>query len=543
MDLAGEIVLARNQILRHAASTSDPGFLSTAHSLNALTTELQERVMKTRMQPVRGLFAKLPRLVRDVSGRCGKSIRLELSGEETELDRTILDGIKDPLTHLVRNAIDHGAETPAERTEAGKTPQVTVAIRASHDSGYVRIVVSDDGRGIDPLRVGRKAIERRLLSQAELERTAPGDLLKLIFLPGFSTASSVSEISGRGVGMDVVKTMVEQLGGTVDLESEAGRGTAVILSIPLTLAIMPALIVSTGGDRYAIPQTSVHEIVRIIPQRGDRLEWVGDAPVYRLRGQLLPLVFLDRQLELDSPTVPGAAGPINIAVVQVQGRRFGIVVDRIEDAAEIVVKPLARQVQAASIFGGATILSDGTVALILDLVDMARRTRAGLEEVARHAASEQQAAGPTNTVPTTTMLVFAIGRRLLATELGEVKRIEKLHASAIETTGRGSVVQYRGELMPVMPLGDLLDAPHDTEGEFVHLLVCDRGDKPVGLLVDRVVDVVVGAFEVKRRAARHGLRGTAVVQGRATDVVDLPALLSRIAPSIRPPAGDALDGA
>ena len=392
MNLVGELVLARNQVLQYTATQNDAAFLGTSQRLNLITSELQEGVMKTRMQPIGGIWGKLPRVVRDLSLVCKKQVRVEMEGTETELDKTIIEAIKDPLTHLVRNAVDHGIEAPDERARSGKPVEGRLLLRAYHEGGQVNIEIADDGAGIDGERVKSKALERGLISAEQAARLGERELMNLIFLPGFSTAASVTNVSGRGVGMDVVKTNIERIGGTVEVSSTAGRGTTHKLKIPLTLAIIPALTVTAAGERYAIPQVNLLELVRLktdaaldAPPDGGHdaardacaenarggVELIHGVPVYRLRGRLLPLVYLARELQ-GSPRgfEPGERAPrpesTHVVVLQAEERQFGLVVDEVNDTEEIVVKPLGRKLKGIPVFAGATIMGDGRVALARD---------------------------------------------------------------------------------------------------------------------------------------------------------------------------------
>ena len=324
MTLVGELVLARNQIMQFSTSQDDSSFLGTVQRLNLLTTELQASVMKTRMQPIGNMWSKFPRVVRDLAMACGKQVRLEMDGKETELDKTIVEAIRDPLTHLVRNAVDHGIETPAERMLKEKPAEGRLALQASHEGGKVIIKIVDDGRGIDPVRVCQKAIAAKLITPEQAERMSEQEIIELIFLPGFSTAEAVTNFSGRGVGMDVVRTNVEKIGGTVDIDTKPGSGTTLKMKIPLTLAIIPALTITSGEDRYAIPQVSLLELVRLEGEQAKKgIEWIHGAAVYRLRGNLLPLVYLNRELEVGESQA-GAEGEINIVVLQADERQFGL---------------------------------------------------------------------------------------------------------------------------------------------------------------------------------------------------------------------------
>jgi len=348
MNLVGELVLARNQILQFASRMKDTSFLAASQRLNLITTELQEGVMKTRMQPIGNIWGQFPRTVRDVALGCGKEVNIEMEGKETELDKTIIEAIKDPLTHLVRNSVDHGIELSEDRVKVGKDRSGRLILRAFHEGGQVNIEISDDGAGLNADRIRKKAVERAVITAEQAARMTEREIFNLIFLPGFSTAEKVTNVSGRGVGMDVVKTNVEKIGGTVDVQSTLGKGTTVRVKIPLTLAIIPALVVTCGGDRYAIPQVSLLELVRFeADEVAKGIEMVQGAPVHRLRGRLLPLVYLSRVLELAGGAEPRsqAGNAVNIVVLQAEGRAFGLVVDEINDTEEIVVKPLGKQLK------------------------------------------------------------------------------------------------------------------------------------------------------------------------------------------------------
>jgi two-component system chemotaxis sensor kinase CheA len=334
--------------------------------------------MKTRMQPIGNIWSKLPRVVRDLASSCGKQVRLEMEGKETELDKTIIEAIKDPLTHIVRNAVDHGIENPATRQQNGKPSEGCLKMRAYHEGGQVIIEISDDGGGLDLERVKQKAVQKMLISAEQVSILTDHQAIQLVFMPGFSTAEKITNVSGRGVGMDVVKTNIEKIGGMVDMQTVRGAGTTLKIKIPLTLAIIPALIVTSGGERFAIPQVSLLELVRLEKSQEDaQIEYIHGAPIYRLRGQLLPLVYLNKQLKLDDSR-PGveadAQEETNIVVLQADGHPFGLVVDKINDTQEIVVKPLGKQLKGVICFAGATIMGDGKVALILDVLGLAQQS-------------------------------------------------------------------------------------------------------------------------------------------------------------------------
>ena len=386
MNLVGELVLARNQLLQFSSMRQDPGFQAVSQRMNLIATELQEEVMKTRMQPIGNVWDKFPRKVRDLALSCHKEVRLEMEGQDTELDCTIIEAIKDPMTHLVRNCIDHGIEPPEVRKQSGKSSTGILKLRAFHEGGQVNIDVTDDGAGLNAERIRQKALERGLITAQSASRLCDRDIFNLIFLPGFPTAEKITNVSGRGVGMDVVKTNVEKIGGTVDVQSTASQGTTAHMKIPLTLAIIPALIVTTAGDRYAVPQVNLLELVRLEGEQArTAIEQVGGAPVYRLRGKLLPLTYLRHKLRAEvNKTSATESQNVNIVVLRADDREFGLVVDEINDTQEIVVKPLGKQLKSINAYAGATIMGDGKVALILDVLGLAQRAKlvSGLSEKA-----------------------------------------------------------------------------------------------------------------------------------------------------------------
>ncbi len=533
MNLVGELVLARNQIMQVGAASNDSAFLGASQRLNLLTTELQEGVMKTRMQPIGNVWNKLPRVVRDLAMACGKQVAVEMEGSETELDRTIIEAIKDPLTHVVRNAIDHGIETPEARRARGKPETGRLSLRSFHEGGRVNIEISDDGAGLDPEAIRAKAIERGLVTAERAARLGPGEVVNFIFLPGFSTARSVTNVSGRGVGMDVVKTNIERIGGTVDVQTRRGEGTTLRIKIPLTLAIVPALIVSSGGERYAIPQVNLLELVRIDGSRAG-LESVQGAPVYRLRGNLLPLVFLDRVLGLE---VEGAAAAeaLNIVVLQADGRQFGLVVDGVHDTEEIVVKPLGKELKGVVAFAGATIMGDGHVALILDVVGLAQR--AGIIAVGRD-RSRGDRAGAVPSDELEALLLFRVGGCRLALPLSMVARLEEFPRDRVERAGRRAVLQYRGEILPVVELASYVEGGRDpdegaSEGDdaTIKVIVYSEQGKSIGLSVSRVLDVVEERVVIKRGVAQKGVLGAAVIQGKVTDMLDVHGVIRAADPT------------
>lgn len=532
MNMVGELVLARNQIIQNVGQPDPTALLAAAQRLNLITTELQGGVMKTRMQPIGNVWAKFPRIVRDLSHELGKKISLVMEGQETELDRTIIEAIKDPLTHIVRNAIDHGLELPAARVAAGKPEEGRLVLRAFHEGGQVNIEFTDDGQGINVARVKAKAVQRGLVPADQAARLTDREVFNLIFLPGFSTTEKVTNLSGRGVGMDVVKTNIEKIGGSVDVHSTAGRGTTLKIKIPLTLAIIPALIVTSGGERFAIPQVSLLELVRLEGEDAQRkIETLYNAPVYRLRGQLLPLVYLNRHLGLK----PAAGGDdaVSIVILQADGRQFGLVVDTINDAEEIVVKPLGKQLKGLACFAGATIMGDGRVALILDVLGVAQQASVIAE--ARDRGLAEADTGREARDDRQTLLLFETGHgRPMALPLSLVARLEEVPGSGVERSGRQEVVQYRGQIMPLIRVGQFVGDEPDSSvdsADLLQVIVHSAHGRSIGLIVSKISDVVHETLTVRRASAREGILGSAVIQERVTDLLDLENVIRAADPS------------
>ncbi|HEU5474245.1 MAG TPA: chemotaxis protein CheW [Actinophytocola sp.] len=517
MRLVGELVLTRNQMVRAAETANEQNFAGTAQRLNIITSELQEGVMKTRMQPIKNLWSKLPRVVRDLAVACGREVRLEMEGADTELDRSLLESVKDPLTHLVRNAVDHGIEPPEDRAAAGKPREGTLTLRAYHEHGQVIVEVADDGGGIHPDRVGATAVKRGVVTQTQLDAMDDEEILKLVFRPGFSTANQVSNVSGRGVGMDVVRTNLEAIGGAVDLRSVPGEGTTWRLTIPLTLAIVQALMIESGDQRYAVPQMAVHELVYVDGQGSAKVEYVSGAPVYRLRGKLLPLVRLGHALGGE----PGGADQeIYVAVLKGDGHQFGLVVDRVLNTEEVVVKPLAARFKDVGCYAGATILGDGRVSLILDVQALARRSQLGsLERTGSHGSAQvdEQVKVDGNG---DRLLINKVADRRVAIPLSMVTRLEEFPVASIERVGSREVVQYRGEILPVLRLAQLLGAWSETESATVPAIVYTDSGRSVALAVDEILDIVEDAGP---HSGLHddGLNGSAVIQDQVTELLDV----------------------
>jgi chemotaxis protein histidine kinase CheA len=679
MNLVGELVLARNQILQFSSTQQDTTFLNTTQRLNLITTELQEGVMKTRMQPIGNIWSKFPRVVRDLATACGKQVHIEMEGKETELDKTIIEAIKDPLTHLARNAVDHGIEAPEKRLAAGKPPQGRLFLRAFHEGGQVNIEISDDGAGIDLERLKHKSLEKGLLTPDQAARMSDRELLNLIFLPGVSTAEKVTNVSGRGVGMDVVKTNIEKIGGTVDIQSRVGQGTTLKIKIPLTLAIIPALMVTSGGDRYAIPQVSLLELVRLEGEQARKgIEMIHGAPVYRLRGHLLPLVHLKRELKgtanaqvqegassqvnasaelldfaaarekhqrwfdrlhqfLDGNTaltveqagshndcalgkwlystglkeygdIPEmqelekthagfhalvrnvvtfkAAGHhaqaeqefanvkptsekivelliqvekkvlesrnVNIVVLQADDRQFGLVVDEINDTEEIVVKPLGKQLKGISTFAGATIMGDGQVALILDVLGLAQRANVVSEVRDRSVTEKAVEAEGRRDEGESLLLLRGPDDGRMAMPLSLVARLEEFSRSNVEKAEGRYVVQYRGQILPLIQLSSALPERRQQprglksselggESEKIQVVVYTDQGRSVGLVVDRILDIAHENAKAHKRVGREGTLGSLVVQSRVTELLDVKGIISAADPNFFKDAGPGME--
>ena len=517
MNLVGELVLTRNQVLQ--ATSADPKMTMLSRRLDMVTADLRESVMKARMQPVSNVFSKMPRMVRDLAQSLDRRVRLQMEGQETELDKSLLEAIKDPLTHAVRNSLDHGIEPPSVREAAGKDPEGTLRLRAMQEGSHVIIEVADDGAGIAVDRVREKAIERGLISAERATLLSERELLQLIFLPGFSTAKTVTNVSGRGVGMDVVRTNVEKIGGKVEIDSRAGKGTTLRLRIPLTLAIIPALIVRSVRQSFALPQGALSELVHVpVEQAATMIEWIEDAPLYRLRGKLLPLVFLDRLLMPSTAGAGSRAQDSFIAVLDADGRRFGLVVDGLADPEEIVVKPLSSALKGIGLYSGATVLGNGDLALILDPGSIALKADVMMsgEEEAAHAASEGATDG---TNGSEFLLVEAAGRKA-AVALADVLRIEQIPVKRIEYVGMRPVINFDGQLLPVDDTAGVLAAVQgDPEAPLV-VVVCRDGNRHVGIAVSHVLDVATGSELVE---AGNSVRtdGVTLLKDCVTGIVNL----------------------
>jgi two-component system chemotaxis sensor kinase CheA len=536
MNLVGELVLARNQLLQASNSLQNVPLQSVSQRMNLIVTEVQEQVMKTRMQPIGIVWNKFPRTVRDLALNCGKEVHLEMEGQDTELDRTIIEAIKDPLTHLVRNAIDHGIEIPEVRRQAGKDPVGRLTLRAFHEGGRVNVEIRDDGAGLNVDRLLKKAIERGLVTEQQAKAMNERDVFNLIFLPGFSTAEKVTNVSGRGVGMDVVRTNVEKINGTIDIQSKPGKGTTVGVSIPLTLAIVPALMVSCRNERFAIPQVSVLELVGLDSGSGHAIELVHGAPVYRLRGSLLPLVYLDRELQLVAVNPASSPTAGSIVVLQAEGRQFGLVIDDILDTEEIVVKPLSEQFKGITAYSGATIMGDGRVALILDVLGLAERAKV-ISEAQKSVRENSQQEVRTEAAADQQTLLLArngpIGQ--VAIPLSAVARLEGFSANLVKRVGDREVMEYRGQVVPVVRLSQVVPpdqsaAEQSSLSSSIEVVIYSQDGHTVALIVDCIVDIVEQHTAVDSLASRPGVIGSFLNEHNIAELLDLPSIVRTAVP-------------
>ena len=526
MTLVSELVLTRNQLLQMIRGRDDSEFAAPLQRLSHITSDLQEGVMKTRMQPIGNAWSKLPRIVRDLGIEMGKKIDLQMYGAETELDRQVSELIKDPLTHMVRNSADHGLEDTEGRRAAGKSETGIVKLNAFHEGGHIIIEIADDGKGLSISRIRAKALSNGITTEAELDSLSEQQIAQFIFKAGFSTAEKVTSVSGRGVGMDVVRTNIEQIGGTIELKTVEGKGTTFTIKIPLTLAIVSALIVECASERFAIPQISVLELVRMTANTETRIEKINRSPVLRLRDRLLPLVSLGNLLKLHQDSIYDLAARLAdensgvdetfIVVTQVGTYTFGIIVDRVFDTEEIVVKPVAPILRHISMFSGNTILGDGSVIMILDPNGIATATgEVTMNPAAGDGGSSYEISRSDDT---TSLLIFRAGSEdLKAVPLALVARLEEVDMTKAEYSFGRPVVQYRGQLMPLVAVSRGVEIA--KEGRQSILVFSDR-DRSMGLVVDEIVDIVESRLKVELKAEAEGIIGTAIIGERATDVID-----------------------
>lgn len=529
MTMVSELVLTRNQLLQILRSAKESEFSTPLQRLNHVVSDLQEGVMKTRMQPIGAAWSKLPRIIRDLSMEVHKKIDLVMIGQDTELDRQVLELIKDPLTHMVRNSGDHGIELPADRVAAGKPETGKIVLHAYHEGGHIIIQIKDDGKGLNTKRIREKVLEKGLASFEEVEAMTDRQIQQFIFAAGFSTAEKVTSISGRGVGMDVVRTNIEKIGGTIDLLSIEGKGSTFTIKIPLTLAIVSALIVECAGERYAIPQLSVQELVLGSETGDNRIENINGTPVFRLRDRLLPLVYLQQLLKLpDAPVDPkedsnrrkgSTSNNRYIVVTKVGGYTFGIIVDRVFDTEEIVVKPVARILSDIELFSGNTILGDGSVIMILDPGGIANASgEITMADTTEQDAEAEAAAKSREGARTSLLLFYATGNSPRAVPLSLVARLEDVDVSKIEHSNDQMLIQYRDSLMPLIKFD--ADLELITEGTQPTLVFSD-GTRTMGLMVREIIDIVEDNINVQINSDRYGFLGSTIIHGRATDIIDV----------------------
>lgn len=527
MNLVGELVLARNQLMQCAQTDSFDALLTTAQRINLITSDLQESVMKTRLQAVGTVWNKFPRVVRDVASACGKEVAIQMEGSETELDKSLLEAIKDPLIHLVRNAIDHGIETPEVRQAQQKSQTGTLSLRAYHEGGQVLLEIADDGAGLALDRIKDKAVSKGLITAEQAGLLHDREVMQLIFRPGFSTAQNVTNISGRGVGMDVVRTNIERVGGQIDVQTEAGNGTTFRIKMPLTLAIIPALIVHSASDRFAIPQVNLLELVRLENHMlHDHLETIQDTHVLRLRDDLVPLVSLDTLLgHASRPLFEREA--LYVVVVQADERRFGLVVDHIEDTEEIVVKPLNALLKTLGVYAGATILGDGEVALILDVLGLAER--AGIHRLNEHIALNHVTTDTASAGDEQSFVLVKAGRHdRLAIPLERVDRLETIDHKTVEWVGTRPVLQYRNRVLPLLNIGETLDGISLSHPpQMWPIVVCRTDTSPVGLVVDAILDAVHEPVVIQPQDRHDGIVGAAILQADITEFIDIDQLVQQ----------------
>ena len=517
MTMVSELVLTRNQLLEIVRRHEESEFKGPLQRLSNVTAELQEGVMKTRMQPIGVAWQKLPRIVRDLSTELDKPIELEMYGADTELDRQVLEFIRDPLTHMVRNSADHGLELPAVRRAAGKPEKGKIRLSARHEGGHIVIEIADDGAGLNTERIKAAAIRRNLATAAQIAKMSEAQIQRFIFSPGFTTSENVTSLSGRGVGLDVVRANIDEIGGIIDVKSVPGQGTAFSIKIPLTLAIVSALIVEAGGDRFAIPQLAVIELVRVRSDSEHRIEHIKDAAVLRLRNKLLPLVHLKTLLKIDGGGDGGSDSGF-IVVTQVGSQIFGVVVDAVFHTEEIVVKPMSSKLRHIPVFAGNTILGDGSVIMIIEPNGIARSI--GSVAVERDVvAAEQEVDRQDEDSGIESMLVFRAGSlQPQAVPLSLVTRLEEIDVGKIETANGRSLVQYRGQLMPLIPVND--EVRFKQAGKQPLLVFADEG-RSMALVVDEIVDIVEQQLDIELVSRQLGVLGSAQIRGQATEVIDV----------------------
>ncbi|MCC5638547.1 chemotaxis protein CheA [Nostoc sp. CHAB 5844] len=538
MNLVGELVLTRNQIIGFSDKFKDNSFASTCQRLNLITAQLQAGVMKTRLQPISTIWQKFPRVIRDLAIAYGKQVEVEMQGADTEIDKSMIEAIKDPLTHLVRNCIDHGIESPTERSATGKLTTGKIFLKAFYENGKVNIEVGDDGQGLSPAQLKRRAQQLGLVSIAQVETMSDAEAIDLIFLPGFSTSQQITNLSGRGVGMDIVKSNIEKINGSIEIDSQQGIRTTFKLKIPLTLTIIPALIVTSEGDRYAIPQASIQELVRLEPQALNKIEIFYDVPVYPLRGNLISLVYLNQILQ--SPNTPNSPLPtqhsalatpysaLNLVIIQAENYQFGLVVDTIEDIQEIVVKPLGKQLKALSLFAGATTMGDGKVALIIDVLSLAKLAELNAKQQLLSSIAD---ANIVEEVSDRQMILLFQGPQgaAMGMPIAIAFRLEEIPRVAVEKVGNQEVVRTGGRILPLIDLNKIFPSNQQTpttETDTLQLVIVSPNcELSVGLVVERILDIVEEPLTIKGIPSRPGVLFCAVIQGQITEILDVEAVI------------------
>jgi two-component system chemotaxis sensor kinase CheA len=564
MNLAGELVLSRNQLRAVLNQHKLRGVQASFQRINLVTSELQDAIMQTRMQSIGNVFAKFPRVVRDMSRNLKKDILLDIRGKDVGLDKSLIEGLSDPLTHMVRNAADHGIESVEERLRVGKRAAGTLRIEARHEAGQVVVEIADDGKGLDPNKIAAAAVTRGLISPEAMLAMSDQEKMHLIFLPGLSTAEKVTDVSGRGVGMDVVRTNLARLGGKVDIISEIGQGTLFRIKLPLTLAIIPSLVVSVNNERFAIPQISVVELLRIRAGKvKERIEVIGDAEVLVLRDELIPIVrFADilgiERARIDADTGErvaerrerladrrssthgeggsartdaveqrhgtdrrqSAGSDLEIVVVNTGAMKYGLVVDYFLTGEEIVVKPLGRHLKGLPEYAGATIMGDGTVALIVDAAGLAAKAQLANVNAARKAEEE---AVNDKLVENRPFLLFHNGREeLCATPLENVVRVEKVTRKQVESIGGKRTMQYRGIFLPLVTLSDVARVGSMDDDQELAVIVTMVGEREVGLLAAMPVDVIETKATIDTVTHRQtGIAGSTIMRDQTVLVADI----------------------
>ncbi|PCJ62591.1 MAG: hypothetical protein COA79_03500 [Planctomycetota bacterium] len=550
MNLVGELVLTRNQIVQNYVPTEDSDISKSLQVLNRITSELQEEVMKTRMQPINNMFSKFPRIVRGLADSVNKKIRLDIIGKETELDRTLIESLRDPLTHMVRNSVDHGIESQEKRKANGKDPEGVVVLKAYHESGYVHIDIIDDGAGIDPKIIKAKAIEKNLKTDEQLDSMSDKEIINMIFLPGFSTAEVITNISGRGVGMDVVRTNIEKVGGTVEINSVLGKGSTFNLKVPLTLAIMPALIISVGKERLAIPQVSIQELQLIEKEDMNKLEMLHGTPVLNLRDEFIPLLYLNEQLNIDSEELEkNEQESISVVVLHVDNQMIGLVVDEIFDSQEIVVKPLGPQLEGLTVYAGATILGDGNIALIVDALGLAQKANAlsNFDNKIKKAKVDEKFDEVNQSSQLLICRTTDNGR--MGIPLDKVLRLESLEKELFEFVGGKEVIKYRGNILQVHKVLNILidrrkknrdeeNGTIDEKGKKLKIglnedvIILEINSIEVGLICGEIMDTFNVYLNEMGASTRKGVMGTLVIDEKVIEVLDVEDIIKTADPHI-----------